>query len=57
MVKAEEKSKPEVVAEDKATNLEVYNFPRESFSVEANSLEEAEEALDNHLKEKEKETK
>lgn len=57
MVKAEEKSKPEVVAEDKATKLEVYNFPRESFSVEANSLEEAELALDNHLKEKEKETK
>ena len=57
MSKAEEKTKPEEVVEEKTTSLEVYNFPRHSFSVEASSLEEAEKALEKHLKEQEKETK
>jgi hypothetical protein len=57
MTKAEEKSKPEEVEADNSVLLEVYNFPRHSFSVEASSLEEAEKALENHLKEIEKESK
>jgi len=58
MSKAEEKSKSEeAVVEEKTTSLEVYNFPRHSFSVEASSLEEAEKALEKHLKQEEKETK
>jgi len=57
MSKVEEKAKPEEVVEEKTTSLEVYNFPRYSFSVEASSLEEAEKALEKHLKEQEKETK
>jgi hypothetical protein len=51
----EEKPKSETKVEEKATSLEVYSFPRHSFSVEASSLEEAEKALEKHLKE-EKET-
>ena len=58
MAKAEEKSKVvESVAEEKATNLKRYNFTRANFSVEASSLAEAEEALEKHLKQEEKETK
>ena len=58
MAKAEEKSKVvENVAEEKATSLKRYNFTRANFSVEASSLAEAEEALEKHLKQEEKETK
>lgn len=57
MTKAEEKPKSEETVAETATNLEVYNFPLHSFSVEASSLEEAEKALENHLKKEEKETK
>lgn len=56
MSKAEEKvESTEKVADKKATRL--YNFTRHNFSVEASSQEEAEEALEKHLKEQEKETK
>lgn len=57
MTKVEEKSQAEEVVAETATRVEVYNFPRHSFSVEASSLEEAETALEKHLKEQEKETK
>lgn len=57
MAKAEEKSKSEVTVEDKATSLKVYNFTRHNFTVEASSQAEAEEALEKHLKQEEKETK
>ncbi len=57
MSKVEEKSKSEEAVVEKTTSLELYNFPRHSFSVEASSLEEAEKALEKHLKEQEKETK
>lgn len=57
MSKVEEKPKSEEVVAEKTTSLEVYSFPRHSFSVEASSLEEAEKALENHLKKEEKETK
>ena len=53
----EEKPKSEVKLEEKATPLKRYNFTRHNFSVEANSQAEAEEALEKHLKEQEKETK
>jgi len=53
----EEKPKSEVKVEEKATSLKRYNFTRHNFSVEANSQAEAEEALEKHLKEQEKETK
>ena len=57
MAKAEEKSKSENTVEEKATSLKVYNFTRHNFSVEASSQEEAEKALEKHLKQEEKETK
>jgi len=58
MSKAEEKSKSEeTVVEEKTTSLKVYNFTRHNFSVEASSQEEAEKALEKHLKQEEKETK
>jgi hypothetical protein len=57
MTKVEEKPKSEEVVDETPTSLELYNFPRHSFSVEASSLEEAEKALEKHLKEQEKETK
>jgi len=57
MSKAEEKTKSEEVLAENTVGLEVYNFPRHSFSVEASSLEEAEKALEKHLKEQEKESK
>jgi hypothetical protein len=57
MTKVEEKSKSEEAVVEKTTSLELYNFPRHSFSVEASSLEEAEKALEKHLKQEEKETK
>jgi len=53
----EEKAKSEVKVEEKATSSKLYNFTRHNFSVEANSQAEAEEALEKHLKEQEKETK
>ncbi len=57
MSKAEEKveSTEKEVTETKATRL--YNFTRHNFSVEASSQEEAEKALEKHLKQEEKETK
>jgi len=57
MAKAEEKSKSENTVEEKATSLKVYNFTRNNFTVEASSQAEAEEALEKHLKQEEKETK
>jgi hypothetical protein len=57
MSKAEEETKSEEVLAENNVGLEVYNFPRHSFSVEASSLEEAEKALEKHLKEQEKESK
>lgn len=56
MSKAEEKTNTESEVAESTTVLEVYSFPRHSFSVEASSLEEAEKALKNHLKKEEKET-
>ena len=58
MAKAEAQSKvEETVAEVTPTSLKRYNFTRANFSVEASSLAEAEEALEKHLKQEEKETK
>ncbi len=57
MAKAEEKSKSETTVEDKTTALKVYNFTRHNFTVETSSQAEAEEALEKHLKQEEKETK
>ena len=58
MSKEEDKTKSEkTVVEDKATSLKRYNFTRHNFSVEASSQAEAEEALEKHLKQEEKETK
>jgi hypothetical protein len=58
MSKVEDKTKSEeTVAEEKATSSKLYNFTRHNFSVEASSQEEAEVALEKHLKQEEKETK